>query len=102
RQGKEGKGTLSIAADGSFRLGTEVNRSGASEGTGKGGMLKGLKPVGQWNRLGVTLKEKSIAVSVNGGAPTEFSGPLPPKGTLALEPEGEMEFGNLFVRELGK
>ena len=63
----------------------------------KGDKLR-LKPPGQWNRLRVTTKGE---MAFNGGEPLPlkiFDGLK--KGALVLRPEGEMEFANLFVREV--
>ena len=50
------------------------------------------------------VKDNGIRLTVNdknlGGNLTTF--PLLEKGAFVLRPEGEMEFGNLFVRELKK
>jgi hypothetical protein len=85
-------------AGGGLAAGTEVTPQGLA--------LKAsehLKPAGQWNRLHVTLRGKAVAFTVNGkatGIGETQSGGLPTKGALTLRPEGEMDFANLFVREL--
>jgi hypothetical protein len=64
---------------------------------------KGLKPAGQWNRLSVTAQGRKLTIALNGQVVKEMDAPeLPAKGTFALTPTGEMDFGNLFVRELSK
>jgi hypothetical protein len=78
----------------------------ATEVSPQGVVLKSsehIKPAGLWNRLHVTLRGKAVAFTVNGKATgigeTQFGG-LPTKGAFSLHPEGEMDFTNLFVREL--
>ena len=66
---------------------------------GTGGDTKALKPVGEWNRLSVTLKGKSAKIAVNGTG--LWTVDLPTQGTLALRADGAMDYANLFVRELG-
>jgi hypothetical protein len=61
-----------------------------------------LKPAGQWNRLHF-VKSRMHRLTVNGKVVAqpeclERDGVHADKGPLVLEPEGEMEFGNLFVR----
>jgi hypothetical protein len=59
----------------------------------------GIK-LGQWNRLVITLTKSARNVALNG------KGILPPfvltlgEGNIALSPGGQMDFANLFVREL--
>jgi hypothetical protein len=71
-------------------------------------VIKGsrLKPAGQWNRLDVLLTRTALTVTVNGTAiltqGEKAVGGLPAKGPFVLRPEGPMDFGNLFVRELKK
>jgi hypothetical protein len=60
-----------------------------------------VNPAGSWNRLRVTVTQDAWKVMVNdkqvhGG---ERAG-LPAKGAFILSPQGEMDFANLFVREL--
>jgi hypothetical protein len=86
---------LSLAANGSYGLNSA--RGGAK------GQVTNLKPMGQWNRLRATLKENSLEVALNGKSlPRLEVAPVAEKGAFVLQPEGEMEFGNLFVRELNK
>ncbi|HKI37176.1 MAG TPA: family 16 glycoside hydrolase [Gemmataceae bacterium] len=67
-----------------------------------------VKTSGQWNRLVVTVKDgrevgRDLTVTLNGkelGHERGVSLGLAEKGRLVLEPEGEMDFANLFVREL--
>ncbi len=88
--------TLSLTADGKFywTIGT-LDRAKFS------GEIKRLKAAGQWNRLHASLKGQVIEVSVNGESlPRDESSPGTKQGALVLRPQGEMDFGNLFVREL--
>jgi hypothetical protein len=65
------------------------------------GALTVLKPVGQWNRLQVTDAGATFKVTINDTEVTELSTAVSPrKGAFALRPGGEMDFANLFVREL--
>jgi hypothetical protein len=67
-----------------------------------------LSPVGQWNRLRGSIEQGGVQLTLNGkkleigeGKRAEGGPPaLPPKGPFILRPEGEMDFANLFVREL--
>jgi hypothetical protein len=60
-----------------------------------------LKPLGQWNRLHATLVGKSLKLNFNGklAAKVDISG-AESSGSFGIGARGEMEFGNLFVREL--
>jgi hypothetical protein len=104
REGKAGKTTLSVRPDGSFTVDAEVVRKeGGAEGSGTSGKFDSLKPVGQWNRLRATLRGEALQVTINGGRPVEMGKALRlAKGAFALRPGAEMDFGNLFVRELRK
>lgn len=72
-----------------------------SVGTGEG---KLLRPAGQWNRLRVSLKNGMFRVALNesGGFLEMAVRDLPAAGAFTLRPEGEMDFANLFIRQLGK
>jgi hypothetical protein len=69
---------------------------------------KGLKPAGQWNRLRIAVVgNKSLKTFFNGTPDLDLGGDKEPlgihtTGAFVLHPEGEMDFGNLFVRELKK
>jgi hypothetical protein len=96
---------LHLTADGKCSL--SAHSSG--RGFGEGGQAQGLKPSGQWNRLHVSMnsgeKKRAIKATLNGKIlfDSKESPPLgPEKGVFVLRPEGEMDFGNLFVRELKK
>jgi hypothetical protein len=92
---------LEIAPDKSFAVKTPDARI-------MGNKLLELKPVGQWNRLHMTLKRAAkgtaVEVLVNGANALEdlkaASFDLPGKRTVALGAEGEMDFTNLFLRQL--
>jgi hypothetical protein len=57
-----------------------------------------FKLAGQWNRLILTW---DAGLTVNGKRAAKFaSSANPKKGTLTLHPNGEIDFANLFVREL--
>jgi hypothetical protein len=61
----------------------------------------GLKPAGQWNRLRATLKGGIVEVFYDGRAWNSYRvDDLPPKGRFGIRPQGEMDFANLFVRDL--
>jgi hypothetical protein len=67
------------------------------------GEFKDFKPAGQWNRLRVSRKGNTYQMSVNGKGEKTVEGlGKPGKGAFMLRPMGEMDFGNLFVRELTK
>jgi hypothetical protein len=59
-----------------------------------------VKPAGQWNRLRVTMKGKSYMWELNGKNAGGTDVGIPAKDTLTLHPASEMDFANLFVREL--
>jgi hypothetical protein len=62
---------------------------------------KNFKPAGQWNRLQAAVKGTTLTVTVNGKEVVNLNTTEPePKSTFGLRPEGEMEFANLFVREM--
>jgi hypothetical protein len=91
RDGMGGELKLTLTSDGKFVLPVG------------GGEVSGNWPVKSWNRLQASLQEKSFQVIVNGKNLAQLSGSsLPEKGAFVLRPEGEMDFGNLFVRELKK
>jgi hypothetical protein len=67
------------------------------------GDFVGLKPGGEWNRMRATKQGKRLIVTVNGRTVVETSlGDPLESGAFELWPDGEMDFGNLFVRELKK
>ncbi|HJT77504.1 MAG TPA: DUF1080 domain-containing protein, partial [Gemmataceae bacterium] len=106
RQGENRTAELRVTSDGHVGVVETAStpRGGTGQGTVSSETFKGLKPAGQWNRLQVQLAGKRVKATINGasaeaGALT-LPAPLPSKGSLALQPEGEMDFANLFVREL--
>jgi hypothetical protein len=105
RQGKAGLVGLSIVPDMRSIYYLEETRDAFSSkrGTFPAGNWDILKPDGQWNRLHATLKGQSLKVTINGKMVTEDKArPIPTTGSLELWSEGQMEFRNLFVRELKK
>jgi hypothetical protein len=65
--------------------------------------VRGMKPAGQWNRLRVKQTDSFIGVEINGitvGVGSRQTLEFPPEGGFALRPKGEMDFANVFVREL--
>jgi hypothetical protein len=105
REGAEGAMTITIKADGWIQVDGQVRQAGGLDKRGTG-TFTSLKPAGQWNRLQMALQGESFRVMVNGTLAKELNQDLPiqPKGRLALRPKllhgGEMDFANLFVREL--
>ena len=63
-----------------------------------------LRPVGQWNRMHARVPFGMVELKINDEVVTRFGALGAGKETapLYLEPHSEMEFGNLFVRELKK
>jgi hypothetical protein len=79
---------------------------GTATGAGTGGQIftsENLKPAGQWNRLHLTVQGHEVTFTIN-DKPVSLANvknaDLPAKGAFRLLPEGEMDFANLFVREL--
>jgi hypothetical protein len=65
------------------------------------GEVKGFKPAGQWNRLRVSLKGGEVRLTFTTGGFEVMPFPVVQgKCVFALQPEGAMDFANLFVREL--
>jgi hypothetical protein len=65
-----------------------------------GPLMANLKPAGQWNRLDATLRGNVFNVKVNGKPSGQVDvGTASSLGRFALSAVGEMDFGNLFVRE---
>jgi hypothetical protein len=65
--------------------------------------LHSMKPAGEWNRLRAIHKNRSLQVFINGQESGGFESDNidePRKGEFLIRPEGEMDFANLFVREL--
>ncbi len=83
-----------IGPDGAFGVvGTKAGHKGST---------KHLKPVEEWNRLRVAIKDGKATLELNGENETPTGGLDVPteKGSIMLSPLSEMEFGNLFVRPL--
>ena len=98
RENREASVLLTFKADGTF-----VHQFPAGEyfARSKPRILKELQPAGQWNRLKVVVKGKSLTVTVNGKEVENHATTEPePKSQFVLRPEGEMDFANPFVREL--
>src|SRR5262249_338718 len=99
RGGTAGSANLSVGPDGSFEVRGEA-RPGAGSAAGAGGTVTGFKPAGR-NRLPATVRGESLKVTINNHpVATMNKGLFVPGGTFALHPGGEMDFANLFVREL--
>ncbi|HEV3260393.1 MAG TPA: family 16 glycoside hydrolase [Gemmataceae bacterium] len=101
RQDKDGMVALAIKRDGSFVVSTVHPPQGGKAGKSFPGNLDGVKAAGQWNRLRAVLKGTTFKISVNGGrAKTLEELEIPSKGAFGLMSNGDMDFTNLFVREL--
>jgi 3-keto-disaccharide hydrolase len=98
RDNREASVLLTFKADGTF-----VHQFPAGDyfARSKPRVLKELKTAGQWNRLQAAVKGKSLTVTVNGKVVENHETTEPePKSRFGLRPDGEMDFANLFVREL--
>jgi hypothetical protein len=98
RDNREASVIVSFKADGTF-----VHQFPAGEyfGRSKPRILKELKTAGQWNRLRAAVKGKSLTVTVNGTVVENHATTEPePRSRFTLRPNGEMDFANLFVREV--
>jgi hypothetical protein len=98
RDNREASVIVSFKADGTF-----VHQFPAGEyfARSKPRILKELKPAGQWNRLQAAVKGKSLTVTVNGKVVENHATTEPePRSRFTLRPDGEMDFANLFVREV--
>ena len=94
RDNRESPFIVSLEADGRY-----VHHGDKSGGATI--QLQGFKPAGQWNRLQVTVKGSSFTIIVNGKAVENYLKTEPdPKSRFGLRSDGEMDFANLFVREL--
>jgi Domain of Unknown Function (DUF1080) len=103
--GADGDIRITIGPDGetkaSFKSLTRTQGPRVSSEESSKGAVAVLKPAGQWNRLQVTLAEATFKVTVNGKVVKELNAAMSPrKGAFALRPAGEMDYTNLFVREL--
>jgi hypothetical protein len=103
--GREGHARVTIGTDGKIDLTFKdrIRTQGPkvwTEESSKGAHTD-LKAAGQWNRLQITDAGAIVRVTVNGTEVKELSTAVSPrKGAFALRPNGEMDFANLFVREL--
>jgi hypothetical protein len=102
---REGHTRVTIAPDGKIARGdkslirTQGPRQWYEEGSTRASAI--LKPPGQWNRLQVTDTGTRFKVTVNGTEVRELSAAMSPRsGAFAVRPEAEIDFANLFVREL--
>jgi hypothetical protein len=103
--GTDGRVRITIAPDGKMdRTFKDVIRTQGpqvrSEESSKGAAVA-LKPASQWNRLQVTDAKGTFKVTINGREVKELAAAVSPRrGAFTIRPEGEMDFANLFVREL--
>jgi hypothetical protein len=99
---KTEKACTFILGDGKRDMVLTVTPAGTYTMTARGGDASGvarqLKPAGEWNRVRVTW-ERDVAFNGEIQAPLASS-TAPKKVTLTLRPQGEMDFANLFVRQL--
>jgi hypothetical protein len=59
-----------------------------------------LDHAGKWNRLKVAIQRAKVQVYVNGrNVSGDLKLALSPKGAFVIQPEGSMDFANIFVRE---
>jgi hypothetical protein len=95
RETTAGRAKLIIKPDGSIAWGVET----ANSASGRSDALKGLRPDG-WNRLRVQWHGQLVRMAVNDNPIRAGITLQAPKGAFVLKPEGEMDFANVFVREL--
>jgi hypothetical protein len=95
REGLAPANKLLVSSDGKLTL----------TGPGREMAISGLKPNGQWNRLHATIRGNQLSVTCNGAVramqETNLANP-PATGVFSLHPSGEMDFANMFVRQLDK
>jgi hypothetical protein len=97
--GKDGPVRLSISPEGTVDVVMPAAKDGPIQDTTTGKALA----LGKWHRLHATWQGKSLKATINRAPVVETDRVLlSPAGPIGLRPEGEMDFGNLFVRELGK
>jgi hypothetical protein len=104
RDGADGQARVTIGPDGkvdlTFKDVIRTQGPGTQTEESNKRAMTALKPVGQWNRLQITTGAM-FKVTVNGTVVKELSTEVSPrKGAFTLRPEEEMDFANLFVREL--
>ncbi len=63
---------------------------------------KQFRPAGEWNRLRLFVKGNVVALGLNGKPiEAEFAfQDVPKKGDFSVNPNGAMEFGNIYLREI--
>jgi hypothetical protein len=103
--GREGHARVTVSPDGKVVLtfkdlirtqGPQVRAEESSTGASAA-----LKPAGEWNRLQVTDAGGTFRVTINGTERKELTTAVSPrKGAFVLQPGSEMDFANLFVREV--
>ncbi len=102
REGQTGGVRLTLTAEGTGVLTAPGNQITPT--------TKGINLAGKWCRLRVSLTKDAIQVRVNdtknsvslNGKMSLKGAVIPAQGAFVLRPEGVMDFGNLFVRELKK
>ena len=102
REGQNGDVKLTLTAEGTSVITAPGSQTMAT--------TKGINLAGKWYRLRASLTKDAIQVRVNGlnnkvtlnGKVSLKDTVMPAKGAFVLRPEGKMDFGNLFVRELKK
>ncbi len=102
REGKNDAVKLTLTAEGTGVITVPGSQITAT--------TKGINLAGKWHRLRAALTKDAIRVRVDGLSnkatlDVQMSlkdAVIPAQGAFALRPEGEMDFGNLFVRELKK
>jgi hypothetical protein len=93
REGKKDEVKLSVRPEGKIDLYAPY-----AEAIGE---VMAYKPIGQWNRLRVTLQGNKFRATFSNGDHVEAEGRgVPAKGGFVLRPGSAMDFANLFVREL--
>src|SRR5205823_6649877 len=101
RRADTGELRLDLSPDGTFNLSGSV-KNGRAWVT-RDEIAKSFKPQGQWNRLSANVRGDNLKVTLNGQVVKEQKiNEFPAKGAFELVPRDEMDYGNLFVRELGK
>jgi hypothetical protein len=101
RGGQQKELKLTFTPDGTISM----DISARDRGKGAGSNERPLRPIGQWNRMRISIHQQTHQLTLNGqdlALGRGRSDILPQKFTLIFQPEGEMDFGNLFVRELKK
>jgi hypothetical protein len=94
RTGKKAKEiTLSLTADGKYSLNCGGDKVSSQ--------MKNLKPAGNWNRLFISRACGALELTAYGkGNSVSKLTDTADKGAFELRPGDEMNFGNLFVREV--